>query len=157
MLSDWMNLAYHGLRSQNREFNVQLVKAFQPDLGRITGVPQDLSRVFLNVITNACYAAYERRKAEGEEFRPTVTVSTLRNGSKVEVRIRDNGTGIPPEILAKIFNPFFTTKPAGSGSGLGLSISHDIVVQGHQGTIAAQSEPGQYTEFLITLPVDTAL
>ncbi len=152
LLSDWMNLAYHGMRSQNREFNVQLIKAFQPDLGKVSGVPQDLSRVFLNVITNACYAAYERKKAEGEPFRPAVTVSTMRRDSKVEIRIRDNGTGIPVDILAKIFNPFFTTKPAGSGSGLGLSISQDIIVQGHQGTISAASEPGQFTEFTVTLP-----
>src|SRR5208283_1947872 len=116
-----------------------------------SAVPQDLSRVFLNIINNACYAAYERRRKVGEGFDPVVNIFSRGLGSSVEVRVCDNGPGIPEELLPKIFNPFFTTKPAGAGTGLGLSISHDIVVHGHSGTIRAVSGC-ESTEFIVMLP-----
>ena len=151
LLNDCVSLAYHGLRAQDRAFNVRIVTDLNPDVGSISAVPQDLSRVFLNIINNACYAAYERRKKDGEQFNPVVNILSRALGSKVEVRVCDNGSGIPEELLPKIFNPFFTTKPAGAGTGLGLSISHDIVVRGHSGTIRAESR-SESTEFIVVLP-----
>jgi signal transduction histidine kinase len=151
LLTDCVSLAYHGLRAQDRAFNVRMVTDLNPDVGSISAVPQDLSRVFLNIINNACYAAYERRRNVGEGFDPVVNICSRGLGSNVEVRVCDNGPGIPEELLPKIFNPFFTTKPAGAGTGLGLSISHDIVVHGHSGTIRAESR-GENTEFIVTLP-----
>jgi signal transduction histidine kinase len=115
-------------------------------------VPQDIGRVFLNVINNACYAAHAKRKDVGEGFSPTLSVCTTNRGDRVEIRICDNGTGIPREVRDKIFQPFFTTKPTGAGTGLGLSISYDIVVQEHKGEIHVETEEGQYTELIITLP-----
>ncbi len=151
LLGDCVSLAYHGLRAQDRAFNVRIVTDLNPDVGTISAVPQDLSRVFLNIINNACYAAYERRRKVGEGFDPVVNIFSRGLGSSVEVRVCDNGPGIPEELLPKIFNPFFTTKPAGAGTGLGLSISHDIVVHGHSGTIRAVSG-GESTEFIVILP-----
>ena len=114
-----------------------------------------MSRVFLNVINNACHAAYVKHQELGEAFSPTLSVRTTNLEDGVVIRIRDNGNGIPPEIREKIFQPFFTTKPTGSGTGLGLSISYDMVVQKHQGQIQVDTEVGQYTEFIITLPKQT--
>jgi signal transduction histidine kinase len=114
--------------------------------------PQEITRVFLNLISNGFYAATKRKEAGDETFEPTLKASTKNLGNKVEIRIRDNGTGIPLEVKEKMFNPFFTTKPAGEGTGLGLSMSHDIVVKQHGGTIDVQTEPGVFTEFIITLP-----
>jgi len=146
------NLAYHGMRATDRGFNVKIETDFDSNVGLVKGVPQDLNRVFLNVINNAYYAAYERKKVTGAEFHPTVKIITRNLDPAVEIAVRDNGIGIPQDVLDKIFNPFFTTKPAGAGTGLGLSISHDIVVRGHQGTIRAESEPGRFTELVISLP-----
>jgi signal transduction histidine kinase len=151
LLTDCVSLAYHGLRAQDRAFNVRILTDLNGDVGSISAVPQDLSRVFLNIINNACYAAYERRKKDGEGFDPVVNICSHVVEASVEVRVRDNGTGIPNELLPKIFNPFFTTKPAGAGTGLGLSISHDIVVRGHGGTIRAESRSNK-TEFIVVLP-----
>jgi two-component system, NtrC family, sensor kinase len=114
--------------------------------------PQEITRVFLNLISNGFYAATKRKETEGDAFEPILSASTKNLGSKVEIRIRDNGTGIPPEVKEKMFNPFFTTKPAGEGTGLGLSMSHDIVVKQHGGNIEVSTEPGVFTEFVITLP-----
>ena len=114
--------------------------------------PQEITRVFLNLISNGFYAATKRKEAGDETFEPTLKASTKNLGNKVEIRIRDNGTGIPLEVKEKMFNPFFTTKPAGEGTGLGLSMSYDIVVKQHGGTIDVQTEPGVFTEFIITLP-----
>lgn len=115
-------------------------------------VPQDLSRVFLSILNNACYAARERARALGGPFSPMLSVRTYDRGDRVEIRIRDNGKGIPPGILDKIFNPFFTTKPTGSGTGLGLSMSYEIVVGQHKGEIKVDTQPGEYAEFIIVLP-----
>jgi two-component system NtrC family sensor kinase len=155
LLTDCVSLAYHGLRAQDRAFNVRIVTDLNPDVGSISAVPQDLSRVFLNIINNACYAAFERRRKEGEGFDPVVNISSCALKSSVEVRVCDNGPGIAEDLLPKLFNPFFTTKPAGEGTGLGLSISHDIVVRGHSGTIRADSRAGK-TEFIVVLPRESA-
>ena len=158
LLDSAVNLVYHGLRAQNASFNVTIEKEYDATVGRLEVVPQDLSRVFLNIVNNACYAAYQKKTANSKEqtanndFTPTLAVATKKFADKVEIRIRDNGNGIPKEIRDKIFNPFFTTKPSGQGTGLGLSISYDIVVQQHRGEIAVDSEEGKFTEFVIRLP-----
>jgi signal transduction histidine kinase len=115
-------------------------------------VPQDISRVLLNIINNACYAVQEKYKILGQKFIPNLLVTTQDLGEKIEILIRDNGIGMPQEVVDKIFNPFFTTKPTGEGTGLGLSISHDIIVQGHQGQIQVKTEVNSYTELIINLP-----
>jgi PAS domain S-box-containing protein len=152
LLAEYVNLAYHGMRAQDASFNVTIETDYDPSIGLVDVVPQDIGRVFLNVINNACYAAHAKRKDMGEGFSPTLSVHTTNRGDRVEIRIRDNGTGIPPEVREKIFQPFFTTKPTGAGTGLGLSISYDIVVQEHKGEIHVETEAGQYTELIITLP-----
>jgi two-component system NtrC family sensor kinase len=152
LLSDAVNLAYHALRAQDRSFNARIVTRFDPDTGAIRAIPQDISRVFLNIVNNAFYAVWERKKMEGDAFQPEVVLSTRSLDGSVEIRVRDNGQGISPEVQSKIFNPFFTTKPAGAGTGLGLSLSHEIVVRGHNGTLRAESIPGMSTEFIVTLP-----
>ena len=118
--------------------------------------PQEITRVLLNLISNGFYAATKRKEAGDGTFEPLLTATTKSLGNKVEIRIRDNGTGIPLEVKEKMFNPFFTTKPAGEGTGLGLSMSHDIVVKQHGGTIDVDTEPGVFTEFIITLPREGA-
>jgi signal transduction histidine kinase len=156
LLDEYVKLAYHGLRAQDISFNVALECDYDKSLKPVNVVAQDLSRVFLNIANNACYAANEKKKKVGGAFAPKVTVRTKDLGDRVEVRIRDNGDGVPQAIRDKIFNPFFTTKPTGSGTGLGLSISYDIVVQGHRGELRLDSEDGQYAEFIITLPKDAS-
>jgi signal transduction histidine kinase len=152
MIDENVNLAYHGMRAQDSSFNVTIERHYDPGAGKIDGIPQDLSRVFLNILNNACYAVNEKLKREGTRYSPVLTVKTTDRGDQVEVRLRDNGPGIPPEVRAKIFNPFFTTKPTGVGTGLGLSISHDIVVQAHGGQLEVDTAPGEFTEFIVTLP-----
>ncbi len=153
LLDQYVNLAYHGLRAQNKEFNITIEKDYDESLEKINVVPQDISRVFLNIINNACYAAYDKKLKSGDNnFTPTLKVSTKNLDDSVEIKIADNGNGIPPEIIDKIFQPFFTTKPTGEGTGLGLSLSYDIVVKQHGGEIKFESEEGKYTEFIITIP-----
>jgi len=156
LLAEYVNLAYHGMRAKDTSFNITIETNYDDSLAPLNVVPQNISRVFLNVINNACYAAHEKKKEIGEGFSPTLWVSTKSLGDRVEIRIRDNGKGIPQESLDKIFNPFFTTKPTGEGTGLGLSISHDIIVQEHRGEIKVETERGSYAEFIITLPKDVA-
>ena len=152
LLEEYVELAYEGMRTLSPSLDVRIHKALDPTLEQVTLVPQDFGRAILNLVNNSLYAVAEKKKTEGEGFTPEVTVSSRRAGSRVEIRIRDNGTGIPRDIRDKIFNPFFTTKPAGSGTGLGLSLTYDIVVQRHRGELRVDSEEGQYTEFLIVLP-----
>ena len=140
------------MRAQDVSFNISIKTDYDPFVGLTDVVPQDIGRVLLNVINNACYAVHAKRKAMGEDFSPTLSMRTVNLGDRVEIRIRDNGKGIPPEVRDKIFHPFFTTKPAGAGTGLGLSISYDIVVQEHKGQLNVETEEGEYTEFIITLP-----
>jgi len=156
LVEEYVNLAYHGIRASDPNFNVTLQRDYADDVGTVDLVPQDLSRVILNLVNNACYAVHQRTGTAPDGYVPTVSIATRRSGGQVEVRIRDNGSGIPPEIRDKVFQPFFTTKPTGSGTGLGLSISYDIVVQEHQGTIQVESEPDRFTEFTIRLPAAAA-
>ncbi len=155
LVAEYLALAYHGLRAQDATFNVTIETAYDAAVGMVPVVPQDISRVFLNVINNACYAVNEKQKTAGAGFSPTVSVHTADLGDHVEVRVRDNGNGIPTAVRDKIFHPFFTTKPPGKGTGLGLSISYDIVRQ-HRGEIRVDSAPGEYTEFTIILPRQSA-
>jgi two-component system, NtrC family, sensor kinase len=153
LIDEALNLAYHGARAQDQNFNITLERELDPELRRIELAPQEMTRVFLNLFGNGFYAATKRARENGNaSYRPTLTAATRDLGDAVEVRVRDNGTGIPPEIKDKLFQPFFTTKPTGEGTGLGLSISYDIVTQQHGGTITVQSEPGAFTEFTIRLP-----
>ncbi len=152
MLDEYVNLSYHGMRAQDSSFNLTIERDFDPEAGAVDAIPQDLSRVFLNLLNNACYAVNEKARLAGPGFAPTLRVHSRNLGDSVEVRIRDNGMGIPAEVRDKIFNPFFTTKPTGQGTGLGLSISHDIVVQGHGGQLEVETVPGEFTEFVVRLP-----
>ena len=152
IVEESLNLAYHGARAETAGFNIALKREFDPAAGQVDLYPQEITRVFLNLISNGFYAATKRKEAGDEGFEPALSAATKSLGNKVEIRIRDNGTGIPPEVKEKMFNPFFTTKPAGEGTGLGLSMSHDIIVKQHGGTIDVATEPGAFTEFIITLP-----
>jgi PAS domain S-box-containing protein len=153
LVEEALNLAYHGARAQDQKFNITLERDFDRALAAIELAPQEMTRVFLNLFGNGFYAATKRQRDGAEpDFRPTLNVTTFDLGEAVEIRIRDNGTGIPPEIRDKLFQPFFTTKPTGEGTGLGLSISWDIVTQQHGGTIEVDSRVGEFTEFTIRLP-----
>jgi signal transduction histidine kinase len=152
LLDESLNLAYHGARAEKSGFNITLRRDFDPVMGMADLYPQKITRVLLNLISNGFYAATRRAAETGGGFEPTLRATTKNLGDRVEIRVRDNGTGIAPEVKEKMFNPFFTTKPAGEGTGLGLSMSHDIVVKQHGGTIDVDTEPGVFTEFIITLP-----
>jgi len=152
IVEESLNLAYHGARAERPSFNVTLQRTFDPAAGMVEIYPQEITRVFLNLISNGFYATAKRKESAVETFEPTLSAATKDLGGRVEIRIRDNGTGIPPEVKEKMFNPFFTTKPAGEGTGLGLSMSHDIVVKQHGGTIDVNTAQGVFTEFIITLP-----
>ncbi len=152
LLDEFATIAHVGLRGNDPDAKVVLQKDYDEAVGEIDAIPQDLSRVFINVVNNACYAVTEKQKKTNTGYAPVVTLTTRNLGDKVEVRIRDNGSGIPAAIREKIFTPFFTTKPTGSGTGLGLSISYDIVVQEHHGEFKVDSAEGEFTEFTVTLP-----
>jgi signal transduction histidine kinase len=153
LVEEAVNLAYHGARAEKQGFNITLERSLDPTAGRLDCFPQEITRVLLNLISNGFYAATKRKaQANNGGYEPTLTAATKNLGDRVEIRIRDNGTGMPPEVREKLFNPFFTTKPAGEGTGLGLSISHDIVVKQHGGSIEVDTQPGQFTEFRIILP-----
>jgi two-component system, NtrC family, sensor kinase len=153
LVEEALNLAYHGARAQDQSFNITLERDYARDLAPIEIVPQDITRVCLNLFGNGFYAATKREREGGDpKFRPTLKVTTRDLGDGVEIRARDNGVGIPPEIKGKLFQPFFTTKPTGEGTGLGLSISYDIVTQQHGGTIEVDSQVGEFTEFTVRLP-----
>jgi two-component system NtrC family sensor kinase len=150
LVEESLNLAYHGARAEKPGFNVTLKRDLDPDAGAVELYPQEITRALLNLISNGFYAATQRKSEEGETFEPVLIAATKNLGKTVEIRIRDNGTGIPEGIIEKIFNPFFTTKPTGEGTG--LSMSHDIVVKQHGGSIDVETEPGLFTEFKIVLP-----
>jgi GAF domain-containing protein len=153
-----LNLAWHGARAEKQGFDITLERSFDPTAGEVDLFPQDITRALLNLISNGFYAA-TKRKAEtnGGDYVPTLTASTKSLGDRVEIRIRDNGTGISPAVKEKMFNPFFTTKPTGEGTGLGLSISHDIIVKQHGGSIEVDTHPGEFTEIKVILPRVAAL
>jgi signal transduction histidine kinase len=153
LVDESLNLAYHGARAQDQNFNISIERAYCANIAPIALVPQDMTRVFLNLFGNAFYAANKRRRETNDgEFKPTLTVTTRDVGETVEVRVRDNGSGIPTEIRDKLFQPFFSTKPTGEGTGLGLSISYEIVTKQHRGTIEVSSTVGEFTEFTVCLP-----
>ncbi len=159
LVDEYARLAFHSARASDPDFQLDIRQDLDPDAGEIEAIPQDLGRVFLNMVGNACYATDEKRRASMEtgsgasDYSPTLLLSTKRTENHVVVRIRDNGNGMPPEVVEKIFNPFFTTKPTGQGTGLGLAISNDIVRE-HGGTIRVETEPGEFTEMIIELPLE---
>ena len=155
MLDEYVTLAFHRMRANTPDFNVTLERAYDDAVGEVEMVPEEICRVFVNVMNNAFYAVHARALTSGDSYLPTVEVRTRRDGDRIEIRVRDNGTGISEAVRGKIFEPFFTTKPTGEGTGLGLSISYDIVTQGHDGTLTVESEEGQGTTFVITLPTDS--
>ena len=153
LVEESLNLAWHGARAETQGFEVKLKQSFDPSAGGADVFPQDIRRALLNLIANGFYAATRRRaETNGADYEPTLTASTKNLGDRVEVRIRDNGTGMTPDVREKMFNPFFTTKPTGEGTGLGLSISHDVIVKQHAGTIEVDTQPGEFTEIRIVLP-----
>ena len=152
LVEESLNLAYHGARAEKQGFNITLERSFDAGAGEVDLFPQEITRVLLNLIGNGFYAAAKRKAETGDGYEPMLTAATRSLGDSVEICIRDNGTGIPPDVKEKIFNPFFTTKPAGEGTGLGLSLSHDIVVKQHGGSIEVDTRPGEFTEFRVILP-----
>jgi signal transduction histidine kinase len=156
LADEYLRLAFHGLRAKDKSFNAVLKTDFDETIGNINIIPQDIGRVILNLITNAFYAVTEKKKQQ-PDYEPVVTVTTKRFSSppaggdgRIEIKVKDNGNGIPPKILDKIFQPFFTTKPTGQGTGLGLSLSYDIV-KAHGGELKVEFKEGEYTEFIIQL------
>lgn len=153
LADEYLRLAYHGMRARDKSFNAAMKTDFDESIGLVKIISQDIGRVVLNLITNAFYAVNEKKKQNPNGYEPTVTVSTKKTGDKVEIIVKDNGTGIPQKALDKIFQPFFTTKPTGQGTGLGLSLSYDIVTKSHGGEIKVETRDGEYTCFSIILPV----
>ena len=152
IVEESLKLSYHGARAEKQNFNIMVEQSFDPVAGEADIFPQEITRVLLNLISNGVYATRNKALPDGEIYRPTLTASTKNLGDRVEIRIRDNGTGVQPDVKEKMFNPFFTTKPAGEGTGLGLSISHDIIVKQHGGSIEVDTKPGEFTEVRIVLP-----
>ena len=156
LADEYLRLSYHGLRAKDKSFNADFKLEVDENLPKIEVVPQDIGRVLLNLINNAFYAVSEARssklEAQSNDYKPEVIVSTKKLADKIEISVKDNGPGIPASIKEKIFQPFFTTKPTGSGTGLGLSLSYDIV-KAHGGELRVETKEGEGTEFIITIPV----
>ena len=157
LADEYLRLAYHGLRAKDKSFNAKFETDFDDRIGQINIVHQDIGRVLLNLINNAFYSVSEKQKQEIPGYEPTITVTTRRLGDRpdnytVEIRVADNGNGVPKKVLDKIFQPFFTTKPTGLGTGLGLSLSYDIVTRGHSGELRVETKEGEGAEFIIILP-----
>lgn len=153
LADEYLRLAYHGLRAKDKSFNATLETDFDKHIGKVNIMPQDMGRVILNLITNAFYAVNEKKQQKPKDYKPTVTVSTKRVGDKIEIKVTDNGNGIPKQVIDKVFQPFFTTKPTGQGTGLGLSMSYDIITKGHGGELHVETIENEGTQFNITLPV----
>jgi signal transduction histidine kinase len=151
LADEYLRLAYHGLRAKDKSFNATTKTEFDNSLGKVNIVSQEIGRVILNLINNAFYAVDEKKKQTSDGYEPTVTVSTKKINDKVEIKIADNGNGIPQKVLDKIFQPFFTTKPTGQGTGLGLSLSYDII-KAHGGEIKVETKEGEGTAFIVNLP-----
>jgi signal transduction histidine kinase/ligand-binding sensor domain-containing protein len=154
LADEYLRLAYHGLRAKDKTFNTTMKTDFDPKIEKINVIPQDIGRVLLNLYNNAFYAVAERAKDQSDNYEPTVEVSTKKSGNKIEISVKDNGNGIPKNTLNKIFQPFFTTKPTGEGTGLGLSLSFDIITKSHGGELKVDTKEGKYTVFTICLPAD---
>jgi signal transduction histidine kinase len=152
LADEYLRLAYHGLRAKDKTFNATLQTDFDEAIGKINVVPQDIGRVLLNLFNNAFYAVMQKKKEVGNAYEPTVSVATKKVDGKIEIHVRDNGVGIPQKVVHKIFQPFFTTKPTGQGTGLGLSLSYDIV-KAHGGEIKVETKEGEGSEFIIQLTV----
>ena len=150
LAEEYLKLSYHGFRSKDKAVHVTINSTFDPDIEQINLVPQDIGRVFLNIYNNAFYSVIEKAKKKIPDYVPTVTVHTKKDGNKVKVIVHDNGMGIAPKYVPKVFQPFFTTKPTGEGTGLGLSLSYEIV-KAHQGEIKAESVEGEYAQFTVEL------
>ena len=153
LCDEYLRLSYHGLRAKDKSFNATMKTDFDSSIGKINIISQDIGRVILNLLTNAFYVVNEKKMMNNEGYEPTVSISTKKSGSKVEINVLDNGNGIPEKILDKIFQPFFTTKPTGQGTGLGLSLSYDIVTKGHGGELKVETKNGEGTTFKIILPI----
>ncbi|HEU5165848.1 MAG TPA: ATP-binding protein [Chitinophagaceae bacterium] len=152
LTDEYLRLSYHGLRAKDKSFNATMKTDFDESIGNINIIPQDIGRVVLNLINNAFYAVDEKKKQNSNGYEPTVSVSTTKQNGKVEIRVKDNGNGIPQKVLDKIFQPFFTTKPTGEGTGLGLSLAYDIITKGHGGELKVETKEGEGSEFIIQLP-----
>jgi len=152
LVAESLNLAYHGARAEKQDFQIALNQNFDPAAGEVELFPQEITRVLLNLISNGFYAAMKRKSEIDSGYEPVLSAATRSMGHEVEIRIRDNGGGIPADVKEKMFNPFFTTKPPGEGTGLGLSLSYDIVVKQHAGSIEVDTRPGEFTEFRVILP-----
>ena len=152
LADEYLRLAYHGLRAKDKSFNVTMKTDFDPNIHLVNIVPQDIGRVLLNLYNNAFYAVTEKGLQAGQDYVPTVEVSTKKTGNKLEIKVKDNGNGIPQKVLDKIFQPFFTTKPTGQGTGLGLSLAYDII-KAHGGEIKVDTTEGEFAEFVIQLPI----
>jgi signal transduction histidine kinase len=152
LCDEYLRLSYHGLRAKDKSFNAIMKTDFDVTIGNINIIPQDIGRVVLNLINNAFYVVDEKKKQNQTGYEPTVSISTKKNDGKIEICVKDNGNGIPQKVLDKIFQPFFTTKPTGQGTGLGLSLSYDIV-KAHGGEITVNSKDGAGSEFIIKLPI----
>ncbi|MBD0351884.1 MAG: GHKL domain-containing protein [Flavisolibacter sp.] len=157
LADEYLRLSYHGMRARDKNFQAVVETHFDPAVGKINVVPQDIGRVLLNLFNNAFYAVSEKKRQLNGEYEPSVFVSTKKENDKVVITVRDNGTGIPQKIVDKIFQPFFTTKPTGEGTGLGLSLSYDIVTKGHGGELKVNTEEGAWTTFIISLPASNAI
>jgi len=153
LADEYLRLAYHGMRAKDKSFNSAMKTDYDENIGLVKIISQDIGRVILNLITNAFYAVTEKNKLKTEGYEPTVTIITKKIVDKLEISVKDNGTGIPQKALDKIFQPFFTTKPTGQGTGLGLSLSYDIITNGHGGELKVETKEGEYTMFTIILPV----
>jgi len=153
LADEYLRLAYHGLRAKDKSFNAKFDTDFDQNLGKINVIPQDIGRVILNLLTNAFYAVTEKKRALGDQFDPTVSITTRRVGAHVEISVRDNGNGIPSKIIDKIFQPFFSTKPTGKGTGLGLSLCYEIVTKAHGGELKVETKEGEGSEFIVKLPL----
>ncbi len=154
LADEYTRLAYHGLRAKDKTFNAKFETAFDDSIEKLQVIPQEIGRVLLNLINNAFYAVTEKEKQMGDNYQPTVSVTTKRAGDKIEVTVKDNGHGIPQKVLDKIFQPFFTTKPPGQGTGLGLSLSYDIITKGHDGEFKVETKEGEGTKFIVSLPAN---
>ncbi len=152
LADEYLRLSYHGLRAKNSAFNATMKTDFDSGVGAIPIIPQDIGRVLLNLYNNAFYAVSEKKKVAGAAYEPTVSVSTKRTGDQVEIRVKDNGDGVPQKVVDKIFQPFFTTKPTGQGTGLGLSLSYDTI-KSQGGELKVNSTEGEGAEFVVILPV----
>jgi signal transduction histidine kinase len=152
LADEYLRLSYHGLRAKDKTFNSEIKTDFDNTIGKINIIPQDIGRVLLNLYNNAFYAVTEKKKQQPEGYEAIVSVSTKKINDKVEIKVKDNGNGIPQKVVDKIFQPFFTTKPTGQGTGLGLSLSYDII-KAHGGEIKVDTKEGEFTEFVIQLPI----